>query len=68
MTKTQAETITQWARYGVAIEQDTRGFWQWAETDRAFGDVNGPHSPPFSTFESCIGDLESAFGPMPDNA
>lgn len=62
--KTQAEIIAAWAAYGIAIEQDSGGFWQWCETagEDDSPDWRGMYSPPFRTFEACVSDAQSCFG------
>lgn len=60
--------IDAWARFGVKLERDAANYWQWAETgadDDPPGWV-GIYSPPFSTFEACVADVEASLGPLPD--
>lgn len=61
--------IDAWARFGVKLERDTANYWQWAETgadDDPPGWI-GIYSPPFSTFEACVKDVEASLGPLPDH-
>jgi hypothetical protein len=57
------DTVMAWARYGVTIESDQSGSWSWAETDE-IGNVNGPFSPSFGSFDRCVADLEDCFGSL----
>lgn len=59
----QNKIINAWERFGVEIAVDAAGYWHWTETDET-GEQNGPFSPAFSSFEACLRDLESGFGPL----
>ena len=58
------QVIEAWEKYGVVIEQDKGNYYTWAE--RFEDGTEGVFSPPFSTLQMCISDLEDCFGPLED--
>lgn len=63
----QKAQIDAWAAFGINIEADAANHWQWQETasDEDPADWLGTLSPPFSSLEACIADVEAALGPLP---
>lgn len=53
--------ITEWAKRGVIITQDSAHNWHWAERDIQ---GNRDYSPPFKSFGAVINDIEGCYGPL----